>query len=559
MIMNIEEIVAFESIKNVIEAYDDSMQDYLYVYDYEEDHYYIGKSAAKRFAMPTNEFHNVLETHGLFVHPADLGGLLNDLSDIRDGKKDAHNLRYRWIGKDGSPIWINCKGRTIKDTDGKTRYLIGCINEIGKHSVADNDSGLLTEAAVKDKLSEIDFEPKNCYFLELSIDKIEELKQKYGKDYAARLEKVLANCVQASLVNGQYAFKLNNGNVLVFDTLKNTESGIKGLYNTIRHGIDSFIKKDKYDSLYTISAGALRISDCPDYEGDTLQSYIHFAVNEAKRRGSNRVYFFDMCDYEKELANKELVHEMRAAISNGYDGFDMHFQPVVNRFDENLNGAEALLRYTAKDGRVVSPLDFIPLLEESGLIIPVGKWVLKKALSMASECRKIDPDFRVSVNVSYIQLLKSPLFDEIMSALMEANLPPDALIVELTESGYLDNTEAVRSVWRKLRNQGVLIAIDDFGTGYSNLITIGKLKPQIVKIDRSFATKALENEYEFNLLVHIIQMVHSLDLELVIEGIETAEELDRVQSLKPDYIQGYYYSKPIGRPEFINYLNSKIG
>ena len=237
----------------------------------------------------------------------------------------------------------------------------------------------------------------------------------------------------------------------------------------------------------------------------------------------------------------------------------MHFQPVVNRFDENLNGAEALLRYTAKDGRVVSPLDFIPLLEESGLIIPVGKWVLKKALSMASECRKIDPDFRVSVNVSYIQLLKSPLFDEIMSALMEANLPPDALIVELTESGYLDNTEAVRSVWRKLRNQGVLIAIDDFGTGYSNLITIGKLKPQIVKIDRSFATKALENEYEFNLLVHIIQMVHSLDLELVIEGIETAEELDRVQSLKPDYIQGYYYSKPIGRPEFINYLNSKIG
>ena len=137
-----------------------------------------------------------------------------------------------------------------------------------------------------------------------------------------------------------------------------------------------------------------------------------------------------------------------------------------------------------------------------------------------------------------------------MEALTEHQLTPGSLIVELTESGHLENNTAVHNVWKKLKNAGVQIAIDDFGTGYSNLQNIGDLRPHIVKVDRNFTVKSLRNEYERQLMIHIIHMVHSIGLRLVVEGIETTEELSRIVSLDPDYIQGYYYSKPCPQKEF---------
>ena len=127
----------------------------------------------------------------------------------------------------------------------------------------------------------------------------------------------------------------------------------------------------------------------------------------------------------------------------------------------------------------------------------------------------------------------------------------------MTESGHLEDSAAVRSVWSKLKGIGVGIALDDFGKGYSNLTNIGNLRPSIIKIDRSFTLKALENAYEFDLLLHIIKMVHSLGLGLVVEGIETSDELARINLLEPDYIQGYYYSKPCTQNEFMNKFQGK--
>ena len=191
-------------------------------------------------------------------------------------------------------------------------------------------------------------------------------------------------------------------------------------------------------------------------------------------------------------------------------------------------------------------------MEESGLIIPVGKWVISKSLEVCKKIRKIYPDFHISVNLSYVQLLKTPLFDDIQAALKEAGLPPESLVVEMTESGHLEDSNIIKKVWQRLKISGVSIALDDFGTGYSNLINISNLQPSIVKIDRSFTVKALQSRYEYDLLIHIIRMVHSIGLNLVVEGIETESELTRISELNPDYIQGFYYSKPCTEEEFFN-------
>ena len=123
-------------------------------------------------------------------------------------------------------------------------------------------------------------------------------------------------------------------------------------------------------------------------------------------------------------------------------------------------------------------------------------------------------------------------------------------MVEITESGYLENTPLVRRVWDSLKKIGILIALDDFGTGYSNLSSISNFSPDYVKLDRGFTVKALKNSYENTLMKHIIDLAHSVKLKIVIEGVETVEELDRLSVMEPDYVQGYYYSKPCSRDEF---------
>ena len=201
---------------------------------------------------------------------------------------------------------------------------------------------------------------------------------------------------------------------------------------------------------------------------------------------------------------------------------------------------------------MLAPAEFIPILEDSGLIIPVGKWILKNALKMCLECQKSFPDFKISVNLSYIQISKSQILEEIIRDVDELNLEPGSVIVELTESGYLENTMIMQNLWEKLKSYGVCIALDDFGTGYSNLQNIGNLTPNIVKLDRSFTLKALKNEYENRLMTHVIQMVHSIGLKICVEGVETKDELSYIKEMEPDYIQGFYYGRPCPRNEFLD-------
>lgn len=141
-----------------------------------------------------------------------------------------------------------------------------------------------------------------------------------------------------------------------------------------------------------------------------------------------------------------------------------------------------------------------------------------------------------------------------MGDLKDSGVGSNGLLVELTESGFLESTAAIKRVWDCLKENGVSIALDDFGTGYSNLQSISSLTPNVVKIDRGFTVKALNNEYQWNLLANIIQMVHSLSIRICIEGIETEEELNSMKTLGPDYIQGYYYGKPMPGEEFLTYM-----
>ena len=543
---------SFELIKDTICKFAPCMDDYLYIYDIKEDMYYISEKALERFCIPSNYFTDVINMHKLFVYADDLPMLIEDLTKMAGGEKQQHNLVYRWLGHDGMPIWINCCGKLINDELGKPAFMIGCINEIGTRQKADNVSGLLGEVAFQMQIGAfMDGFPKG-FILRLGIDDFKDINEKFGTTYGDFVLRGIAECIENCIEQGQQAYRMQSDEFLVFDFLGGDTDKARRLYHTIRTEVDNFVEKQHYEAVYTISGGIITNEHMKDNDYNEIMKISQFALSEAKRRGKNQVYIFDNEDYQKFLRKRVILRAIRQSIANDFEGFNLYFQPIVDVSNGKLFAAESLLRFNISETEAISPAEFIPLLEESGLIIPVGKWILRNAFAMCQECQKVYPDFKISINLSYIQILKSPIIDEIMANIDDFVLHPSGIIVELTESGYIENTPAVQSVWGKLKNKGVNIAIDDFGTGYSNLQSIGNMMPNIVKLDRSFTVKSLKNIYERQLMIHIIQMVHSIGLRICVEGIETVEELQKIAALGPDYIQGYYYSKPCPKEEFLN-------
>ncbi len=542
----------FETYCDMIKSFAPCMHDYLYVYDMDGDAYYIAEGALTRFKLPSCLFHDVVNTLATFVYPDDVDMLTSDLKQLLSGKKDEHNLEYRWEGLNGSPVWINCKGRLVRADNGH-QLMIGCINEIGNRGKADNISGLLGDSSLREHIEQMLPQTGEAMFLRIGIDDFKLINERHGTEYGNYVLRAVAGCIVDSLRPNQAAYRIVSDEFMVVAMSTSDYSEMNQLYHRIRSSVDNIVAEEQYKAVYTISGGLLSLNDLggsPSGRVDEIMKLSEFALTEAKNRGKNQMYFFKPEDYDIFLRTRYVRSCLRQALGDNFLGFELFYQPIVSSGGEALFAAETLLRFRSPSGENIFPMEFIPILEESGLIIPVGKWIIKTALAMCKKCRKEYPDFMVSINLSYIQLLKSPMFEDIQDALQEAGLPPSCLIVELTESGHLEDSIVVQSVWRKLREIGVKIALDDFGTGYSNLINIGNLKPNIVKIDRSFTLKALQNAYEHELLIHIIRMVHSIGLNLIVEGIETGDELKRITALNPDYIQGYYYSKPCSEKEF---------
>ena len=551
-----EQFPDFRTLCDIAKLFASCMNDYLYVMDLTHDVYFITENALNRFALPANTFSDTRNTFRSFVHSEDIDMLLADLDEIISGKKDEHNLKYRWLGVDGYPVWINCRGNLLLTAAGAPHLMFGCINEIGNsQTAADNISGLLGESSLHERIRQLMPSLKGAMFMRLGIDEFKLVNERHGTDYGDFVLREVAACIKRSLGPGQYVYRIVSDEFMVLDLSGANYNEMNRLYHRIRSEVDDLVSREHYKAIYTISAGLVALKDTDgkqhDYTGySETMKLSEFALSEAKTRGRNQLYFFRQEDYSAFLRKRYLNSCLSQAVSDNFRGFELNFQPLVTTKEEGLYAAEALLRFRTPADELISPIEFIPLLEESSLIIPVGRWIIRNALAFCKTMRERYPKFRVSINLSYIQLLKTALFDDIKGMLDELSLPPDCLITELTESGHLEDSAAVRSVWSKLKAIGVGIALDDFGKGYSNLTNIGNLRPSIIKIDRSFTLKALENSYEFDLLLHIIKLVHNLGLE--VEGIETSDELARITLLKPDYIQGYYYSKPCTQKEFMN-------
>lgn len=556
MLSNFEQL-SVAQIYAIIDLLHPCMDDYLYIYDFINDFYYISPEAVDRFALPDYQFHDVITTHKKFVYPVDLYDLLEDIKQVISGQKDFHNMQYRWLSVTGEPIWINCRGYSIKE-NGKPSYLVGCINEIGTKQKADNVSGLLGISGLQSFAEENASRYSDGYLLRLGLDDFKEVNEKLGSDYGDMILRRTSECISSCIKPSQKLFRADADEFILVDTQSTNIRDAVEQYKAIRQTIDEFVEGNRYEAVYTVSCGILPSADLKKHSFSDIMKLSEFALHEAKRNGKNRSYIFKQEDYDKFIRRKKVTQLLRQSVNHDFAGFEAYFQPLFDANTNELYGAESLMRFHTEEFGMISPMEFIPLLEETGLIMPAGKWMLNTSLQRCREIQAVRPNFRISINISYIQVMKSNIINEIISAVTAHDISPNNVIIELTESGLLESDTRVTKLVSNLKKNGIHLALDDFGTGYSNFHYLNELKPDIIKIDRSFTLKALENDYEYQLLSLMSNMVHSLNLKMCIEGIETTDDLDKMNRLSPDYCQGYYFGKPCPYEDFVTlYLNNE--
>lgn len=554
-----ENPITYTQFGQIIDMLNVCMDDYIYIFDFRDDKYYISPSATERFRIECPEFYFTREAAEKFVHPADCEAILHDVGDLKSKKKNFHSMQYRWLDKEGNPVWISCRGHVIDDENGVPEYLVGCVNEIGRVRKADNVSGLLGNPELQRELEEREMSNLNGFLMRVGIDDFKEINEAQGMEYGDMILRKTAECISNVIRPDQKLYKIVADEFVIADFSGRDVSKAVDLYDAIQKEISYFIRRNGYEVVYTVSAGILRLDDAEEKNYANLIKLSEFALNEAKTGNKNKYYIYEENDYQAFLKRRQLICILRHSVNNQYKGFEVYYQPVVDMKGKRLSGAEALLRFSSEETGPISPAEFIPLLESSGLIIPVGRWVLDTAMQACSDLQKILPDFRISVNLSYIQVLKSNVLNDILTGVMRYGLKPGSVMIELTESGFLEANENFLNFCEGLRRYGIPLALDDFGTGYSNFRYLYNLNPHTLKIDRSFTVKALQSEYEYNLLHHMADMTKSIHTKFCIEGIETSQELNKICGLGPDYIQGYYFGKPCPFDDFMKkYIDNPI-
>jgi diguanylate cyclase (GGDEF)-like protein/PAS domain S-box-containing protein len=276
------------------------------------------------------------------------------------------------------------------------------------------------------------------------------------------------------------------------------------------------------------------------------------ALFRAKDSGRNTFHFFDPQMNVDALERVHLQANLRRALQQ--NEFRLHYQPQVRASDGQILGVEALIRWQQPGGALIAPEQFIPAAERSGLIVPIGEWVLKEACRQAMVWRTSElPELVIGVNLSVAQFARGNIVESVTTALRESGLPPTALELELTESVMLRDTEGTLQTMQALKSIGVRLAIDDFGTGFSNLAYVKRLSVDRLKIAHNFVKEMIQNPQDAAIVRAIIQLANSLRLEVIAEGVETAAQLALLRSYGCDQIQGFLACEPLPPEQLLPY------
>ncbi len=470
--------------------------------------------------------------------------------------------------KDGSHVWVLENGNLIEGLDGKPAVIEGTVIDITERKRAeeqvkhlafhDSLTGLPNRLLFNDRLRVAMVHAhryrEKLSVLFLDIDRFKVINDSLGHSIGDELLRRIAERVGGCIRQEDTIARLGGDEFTVLLPGIAREEDAATIANKILEAVRLPFFIEHRELFITTSIGAT-VYPTDGSDAEALVRNADTAMYRAKEQGRDNYQLYAPAMNSRALERLSFESRLRQALQN--QELVVYYQPLIDLSNGQIRGAEALLRWQHPEQGLVSPADFISIAEVSGLIVPIGQWVLRTACAQARAWHRSGyPHMSVAVNLSSRQFQQADLVFQVTEALELAKLPPEALDLEITESNAMQNAELSISALWDLKNLGVRLSMDDFGTGYSSLNYLKRFPIDRIKIDQSFVRDVTSNPDDAAITAAIIAMAHSLKLTAVAEGVETEAQLEFLREQHCDEMQGYLFSRPVPSERFEEFLES---
>lgn len=483
------------------------------------------------------------------VHPEDRDTLLASIRAHLDGQATRLINEHRVMSGHGTWAWVEIRGVAARDSQGRAVRMAGSLTDIAHTKLTDALTGLPNATLLKDRLGHLlsasRREPQLFAALVLDLDRHPVVRESLGHKAGDQMLKHVARRLERTLRPGDTVARLGEARfgVLLDDIRDNADA--QRVSERLHEALAEPIQVEGQEVFTTASIGIAMHTHSDETPAEMLNA-AETAMRRARSAGEERSAYFDRGMHDKAREKLELETDLRRAVDRG--AFELHYQPIVDLSDASVVGFEGLIRWPHADRGMVSPGMFIPISEETGLIVPIGRWVLHEACRQLRAWVDQHPgadQLLISVNVSGREFDQPDLADRILETIAQVGLAPEQLKLEITETAIIRSPETAIAVLTRIKDAGIKLALDDFGTGYSSLSYLHRLPFDTIKIDRSFINEIGSDGQSPVIVRTILSLADNLGMEVIAEGIETADQWKVLKELGCRFGQGWHFGRPV--------------
>lgn len=529
---------------------------YIFAADLKSKQTLVSDNFITNFNFPSKLIDDFEEQLASLIYPDDAERFERGAAKyfVKGEDDDDFEFEYRLCRPTGEFGWVLVRGSVEYDAAGAPAFWIGMIVPMDVRLGADSVTGLLGRrefaAAIKREL-ESSPDASGAVII-IGLDNFNVITENYGHGFGDIALRQIAQNITDVLPPDFPLYKLDGYQFGLFMPYAMPEE-IEIIFASIQLCMREI--RNAEDTIYcTASAGAaLYPTDASD--DVTLMRYAEVALEIARQKGRDQISFFSKDTYDRWRYDIGMQNLMQNCIARGCEDFFLCYQPQVDAKDGRLIGAEALLRWYDRDGSVVAPMQFIPMLEKSRMIIPVGHWIIENAVATAKRWQKYMPDFQMSINISLYQLEEHMFFPFVEDCMARYEIDPSTITFELTEGQNVYDWDFVNQQFQNFHELGIKIAMDDFGSGYASMGFLKNFKCDLIKIDRLFVQNVLKSDFDRNLVKYTIKLCHSVGMDVCIEGVEEEKAYIFLRDeCEADYIQGFFFGYPEMEDVFVRRL-----